>query len=470
MKVLLIYPPNENMLTTNLPSFVEEEKGFYPPLGLMYVAAYAEKNTEYEVEILDAQVERLDYDAIEGEIERRKPDIVGIQAMTFTLVDVIATAKIVKRVNKDIKVVLGGPHVNIYPNETIGIPEVDYLILGEGEITFAELIQNPGNTERLKKIRGLVFKEGEKVVNTGLRKLIDDLDTIPFPARHLTPYKKYYSLLAKRPPVTTMMTSRGCPYKCLFCDRPHLGKKFRARSAKNVVDEMENCVDMGIKELLLYDDTFAVNRQRVLDICAEILTRGLDVGWDIRTRVDNVDKELLEKLREAGCERIHYGVESGNPEILKILRKGITVEQSREAFKLTKDIGIKTLAYFMIGSPRETKSQILETIEFAKKLEPDFVHFSVTTPYPATPLYYMGLEEGRLKNDYWQEFARNPTKNFVPELWEENLSREELIELLKSAYKGFYVRPKYVLKRVFEARSFEEFKRKAKAALRVFRA
>ena len=469
MKVLLIYPPAEHMITTNVPSFVDEETGFYPPLGLMYVAAYAERNTEHKIEILDTQVERMDYAMIEREIGRRKPDIVGIQVMTFTLIDVILTAKIIKRVNEEIKIVLGGPHVNIYPDETISIPEIDYLVLGEGEVPFTELIQNLENTQKLKKIKGLIFKEGEKIINTGSRVLMDDLDTIPFPARQLTPYKKYYSLLAKRSPVTTMMTSRGCPYKCLFCDRPHLGKKFRARSAGNVVDEMEECVDMGIKEFFLYDDTFSINKQRVLDICNEILNRDLDIGWDIRTRVDNVNKELLEKLKEAGCERIHYGVESGNPEILKVLRKEITIEQARKAFKMTKEVGITTLAYFMIGSPRETKSQILETIEFAKKLNPDFVHFSITTPFPATPLYYMGLEEGQLKNDCWKEFAKDPTKDFVPELWEENLSREELIELLKYAYKSFYTRPRYIIKEMLEVRSLEEFKRKAKAGLKVFR-
>ena len=469
MKILLINPPDKNIISTNIPITIEDIRGFIPPLGIMYIASYAEKNTEHDIEILDTQVEEMSYEDIEKEIKHRRPDVVGITAMTFTLIDVILIAKIVKRIDEDIKVVLGGPHVNIYPHETINIPEVDYIVLGEGEVPFTELIQNLENTKELKKIKGLVFKEGEKIVNTGSRELIDDLDRIPFPARHLTPYKKYYSLLAKQAPVTTMMTSRGCPYKCLFCDRPHLGKKFRARSAGNVVDEMEECVDMGIKEFFLYDDTFAVNRQRVFDICNEILNRDLDIGWDIRTRVDNVNKELLEKLREAGCERIHYGVESGNPEILKVLRKGITIEQVRKAFKMTKEVGITTSAYFMIGSPRETKSQILETIEFAKKLKPDFAHFSVTTPFPATPLYYMGLEEGQFKTDYWKEFAKDHTKDFVPELWEENLTREELIGLLKYAYKSFYVRPKYVIKRILEVRSFEEFRRKAKAGLKVFK-
>lgn len=468
MKVLLIYPPNENMLTTNVPSVVEEEKGFYPPLGLMYVAAYAEANTEHEVEFLDAQVKRMNHAMIEQEIKRIKPDIVGIQAMTFTLIDVLLTAKTIKRVNKEIKVVLGGPHVNIYPEETVAFPEVDYIILGEGEVTFTDLIQNIENTQKLKEIKGIIYKEGKKIINTGSRDLMNNLDSIPFPARHLTSYHEYHSLLAKRSPITTMITSRGCPYKCIFCDRPHLGKKFRARSAKNVVDEMEECVRMGIEEFFLYDDTFSVDSQRVFNICDEILNRGLKIGWDIRTRVDNVSNDLLKKLKEAGCERIHYGVESGNPEVLKVLRKGITIEQVRNAFEMTRNIGIETLAYFMIGLPGETRAQILETINFAKKLDPDFVQFSVTTPYPATLLYHMGLEKGIIKKDYWKEFAENPSTDFVPELWEENLSRKELLELLKHAYKRFYIRPKYVLKRILQVRSFKEFRRKAKAGLKVF--
>jgi radical SAM superfamily enzyme YgiQ (UPF0313 family) len=265
------------------------------------------------------------------------------------------------------------------------------------------------------------------------------------------------------------MTSRGCPYRCLFCDRPHLGKKFRARSAINVVDEIEECVKKGIGEFIFYDDTFTIDRQRVFDICDEILRRKLDIMWDIRTRVDNVDKVLLERLKAAGCARIHYGVESGNPEILKVLRKGITIEQVERAFKLTKEAGIATLAYFMIGSPGETRSQILETIKFARKLAPDFVHFSIATPYPATPLYQIGLEGGQLKNDYWREFARNPTSDFVPELWEEKMSGQELLGLLKYTYKSFYIRPGYIIKETLSVKSWAEFKRKAKAGLSVFK-
>lgn len=467
MKVLLINPPTENIITTNLPSFVEDERGYYPPLGLMYIAAYSEKNTDHKIEILDTHTEEISHQKIEDEIRRRKPDIVGIQATSFTLIDSILVAKAVKRIDNSIKIVLGGPHVNIYPEESIRIPEIDYVVLGEGEVVFAELLQNIENRKELKKIVGLVYRDGKTIINTGRRDFIKDLDSLPFPARHLTLYKKYFSLIAKRSPITTMITSRGCPFKCLFCDRPHLGKLFRARSAVNVVEEMEECANMGIKEIFIYDDTFTVNRQRVIDICNEIKNRGLDMIWDIRARVDTIDEALLKEMKQTGCERIHFGVESANQRILEILRKNITIKQVENAFKLCKKTGITTLAYFMIGSPSETCEEIEQTIEFAKKLNPNFVQFSITTPFPATELYLNGLKQGIIKSDYWGEFSKNPIKGFQPALWEEKLTREELISLLGHAYKSFYLRPDYILNGLLKIRSFKDFKRKIAAGLKI---
>jgi len=469
MNILLINPPAENELVGNNPPLIDEERGYNPPLGLLYIAAYLGKHSDHKVEVLDTQVEKMGYDELEAAVAEKKPDVVGITTMTFTLIDAIKTVQIVKRVDKGIRVVLGGPHVHLYPNETIDLPGVDYLVLGEGEVAFAQLIESLDDTERLEKMIGLIFKVNGSVVNTGIRDMIDNLDELPFPARHLTPYWRYSSLLAKRMPITTMFTSRGCPYRCAFCDRPHLGKKFRARSAGNVVDEMEECVNIGIHEFLIYDDTFTIDRQRVFDICDEIIRRKLDIGWDIRARVDTGTKDMLKRLREANCERIHYGVEAGTDRILKVLRKGITLEQARNALKMTKEVGISTLAYFMIGSPTETREEILQTIEFAQELDPDFVHITILTPFPATPIYRKGLEEGVFESDFWREFATSPTQGFEPEYWEENLSREELLELVAYAYKSFYARPRYVIKELAQVRSLDEFMRKVKAGLKVLR-
>jgi radical SAM superfamily enzyme YgiQ (UPF0313 family) len=471
MKILLINPPDFHMIKTNFPDELEgeEKTGYNPPLGLLYVASYALAHTDFEILILDTQVEELTYDDIEKEILKIKPDLVGIQAMTFTLIDVMMVAKIVKKVDPETIVVLGGPHVNIYPEETISQNAIDFLVLGEGEVPFTELLNGLNRDADLSQIKGLVFRKNGKTVNTGPRPLIENLDELPHPARSLIPVQKYWSVLARSNPVTTIMTSRGCPYKCIFCDRPHLGKKFRYRSAKNVVDEMEECVHLGIKEFILYDDTFTVNRQRVLDICTEIESRKLRIYWDVRARVNLVDPELLKKMKTAGCDRIHFGVESGNDTVLKVLKKGITLNQVEAAFKGARKAGLTTLAYFMLGNPAETKEQILETIGLAKKLKADFVHISLTSPFPATELYRLGLERGIIRKDYWKAFAENPGPDFWPPLWEENLNRDELFEMLRHAYKEFYFRPAYILGQILKTKSFREFRRKAKAGLKMFK-
>jgi len=422
-----------------------------------------ERYSNHQVEILDCQVEELDYKQIENKIKEKNPDAIGLTTMTFTLIDVLNIAKIAKKINSEIKIILGGPHVDIYPKETINQPHIDYLVLGEGEMPLKNLLDNINSTDNLHLIKSIVFKDNDKIINTGKAELNQDLDSLPFPARHLTPYKKYSSVLSKVNPVTTMFTSRGCPYNCLFCDRPNLGKIFRARSAKNVVNEMEECKKMGIKEILIYDDTFTVNRQRVIDICLEIQKRNLHINWDVRARVDTVDKELLKMMKVSGCQRIHYGVEAGTQKILNILRKGITLKQAEKAFELSRKIGFETLAYFMIGSPTETKKDILKTIKFAKKLKPDFVHITITTPFPATDLYRMGLEQKIWPNDHWQKFAKNPRADFIPPVWEKILSKEELISLNRKAYRAFYFRPKYILEKLSQLTSLKELKTKSKA-------
>jgi len=467
LKVLLINPPRENEIFGNNPVIIEEERGYNPPLGLLYLAAHLEAHTGHEVEVIDAQVEELTYGELERRIAGAAPDVVGLTAMTMTLVDVLKTARAARRVRPSAKIVLGGPHVHLFPEETIAFEEVDFLVLGEGEEAFKELLDFIDEPDRLKDVKGLVFVEDGRVVNTGARPAIDDLDALAFPARRLVPYRRYSSLLAKGDCVTTVFTSRGCPFKCTFCDRPHLGKRFRARSPVNVVDELEECVRMGIGEFLVYDDTFTVDRARVIEICDEIVARGLEVSFDIRARVDTVSDEMLAKLARAGCAGIHYGVEAGTEKILKVLNKGIHISQAEEVFRMTRRHGIPVLAYFMIGSPTETREDIETTFRVMRNLKPDYVHMTVLTPFPGTEIYRMGLESGVIESDVWREFAADPDPSFEPPHWGENFSREELNDLLRRGYKSFYLRPGYIARRIAALRSWGEFKRKFRAGLKV---
>jgi len=283
----------------------------------------------------------------------------------------------------------------------------------------------------------------------------------------MTDYRKYSSLLGSQGYITTMLTSRGCPFHCIFCHRPHLGKEFRARSAENVLEEIRQIIKMGISEIMIYDDTFTVDLDRAKAICLGIIQDNLPITFDIRARVDTVDDELMELLKVAGCKRIHYGVEASVPSVLKAICKEIDLGKVEETFKLTKRYGIETLAYFILGSPTETVTDIEHTIEYAKKLNPDYCHFAIMTPYPATPLYQLGLNEG-LYNDYWLEFAKSPSASFKPPCWGE-INRETLVKLLGKAYKSFYLRPGYILKQVNKARKSKSLGRKVRAGLRVLK-
>ncbi len=473
MKVLLINPPRLNEILADNPAFIEEERGFNPPLGLLYLAGYLKKKSRHQVFVLDAQMEGIAYDDdFKKRISLINPDVVGITVMTFTLVDVLKTIEIVrtagKNINKKIFVVLGGPHVHLYPRETVSLNGVDFVIKGEGETPFFNLLEALEGRGQLSRVKGLVYKNrGEEIVENPTGDFIENLDELPYPARELLPVKKYSSILGGGRIVTTMFTSRGCPFQCAFCDRPHLGKKFRARGPKNVVDEMEECLKIEIEEILIYDDTFTVNKQRVLDICGEIIKRGLKFVWDIRARVDTVDEEILNALKKAGCQRIHFGVESGTEKILKVLNKKITLEQIEKAFKSAKAAGIETLAYFMIGAPTETKEDIYQTINFAKKIKPDYAHITILTPYPATVIYREALEQGVIKSDYWREFALHPENGITTQYWEKELSREELFDLLNKFYKEFYGRPSYIFKKLLKIRSPKDLVKKAKIGLKI---
>lgn len=467
MNVLLINPPRTHEITGNNPRIIEKHRGCNPPLGLLYIAAYLEKHSRHDVHVIDAQVENLNYQELERRIRSVAPEVVGITAMTMTLLDVLKTASVVKGIDRTSKIVIGGPHVHLYPLETIGFANVDFLVLGEGEKTFCRLLENIGDIRALKELSGIVFKAEEQIIQTGHGQSIEDLDELPFPARHLVPYQRYTSLLSNNKTVTTIFTSRGCPYRCSFCDRPHLGKRFRARSPKNVVDELSDCVRKGVTQFLFYDDTFTLNKKRAVEICEEINRRQLRISWDIRTRVDKVDSELIAALRKAGCVGIHFGVESGSQMILNTLKKGITLQQVRDAFRLTRTAGIRTLAYFMVGNPGENVGEVHETLNLMKSLNPDFVHVTIFTPFPGTVIYREGIATNVIAKDYWKNFATDPTPDFVPPHWPENFTRRELEQWVTAIYRKFYLRPAYFVQRLSQLRSVHELRKNVMAGLSV---
>jgi radical SAM superfamily enzyme YgiQ (UPF0313 family) len=455
------------MITTNVPKSVDTETGMYPPLGLLYVAAGLKAWTDAQVELLDAPALHLDQKAIAERIARTRPDIVGIQAMTFTVIDAIATVRTAKSACPGTHVCLGGPHVNLYPKETLSIEGVDSLVLGEGERPFADMVNALSRGTDIANVQAVAVMRNGEPSTTEARTLEANLDSLPQPARDLLDSSLYWSVLAKRNPVTTAMTSRGCPMKCIFCDRPHLGKIFRYRSAKSVVDEMEDCVNRGIQEIFLYDDTFTIRRERIFEIRDEIKHRGLNIQWDVRARANTLDADVVKAMKQAGVARIHIGVESGSPRILKIMRKGITIEQAHNAFELCRKFRITSLSYFMLGNPTETRQDIEMTMQFIRKCHADYAHISITTPFPGTELYCMGLEQGIFERDYWRDFAANPDENFQPPAWTENFTQQQLEDMRQQAYRAFYRRPSRLARQVLAVRSFKELWTKARIGARL---
>lgn len=469
MKILLINPPRFHELIGKNPAIVEKHRGFNPPLGVLSLAGYLEAHTRHDVEVMDAQPPGWSYEELERRIAERDFDVCGITAMTFTLIDVIKTCRVVRKVNPRAKIVLGGPHVHLFPNETIGLAEVDYLIQGEGEITFAEFLDKLDSPE-LHKVPGLVYVDDNgKVVNNGISPSTTELDKLGIPARHKLDVGMYTSLLGRDDVITTMFTSRGCPYRCTFCDRPFspVISGFRWRTAQHVVEEIEKCIELGISEAFIYDDTFTVRKDRVHELCDEIIKRKIRFRWDVRAHVNTVNVDLLKHMAEAGCDRIHYGVEAGNDRMLRTIKKNTTVARIKDAVKATREAGMEVLTYFIIGQQTETASDIQDSVALARELRPNYAHFTVFCPYPGTEIYMKGLESGIIKEDVWLKFAQNPEPGFELPVWEENFTRAELREMLVKCYQGFYLRPGYVARNLMRIRSMGEFRRKMRAGLSV---
>ncbi len=470
MKVVLINPPSENLIRTFAPDSLTEEMGCFPPLGLLYIASYARKvlGSRFRIKVLDTQVEKMNYDQIKAYIAQENPDITGISCMTFLLIDALKVARLAKETNPKTHVVIGGTHPSIYPNEMASNPHVDSVVMGEGEIVFSKLLERLADRKSLSDIQGVGFRENGKVVLNPQGEFIQDLDSLPFPDRDLLPIDKYYNVLGDSTVLmTSLLTSRGCPFNCLFCTNKD-GKTCRMRSPENVVDEIEECYAKGITDFDIIDDTFTINRKRILAIADLIISRGLKITMDLRARVDTVDEEVLSRLAQAGCTRIRFGVESGNQGVLKTLRKGITLEQIRQAFEMAKRAKMVTFAYFMLGSPGESKANIDESLRLAKDINPDFVQFLITTPFPATDLYQLGIERGILAGDYWRDFSAHPKENFTPQWWTENFTHEELERMQRKVHLSYYYRPAYIWSQIRKVRSWKEVMRKAKLAARLF--
>ena len=460
MKILLALPTYKNNPRLYLPKLITEGKGSYPPLGVLYLASMLKKHGYTDIAVFDGQLYKNTEDAFREKISRLNPQVVGISAFTPTLHRAYRLARIAKSFNRNIHVVFGGPHCSIYPREVISMDFIDAVVAGEGEESFTRVVSAIDSGNWTGEMDGVLYKKNGEIAGNTNYKIIRNLDALPFPDRSLVPKDRYYIVVDKPGTATSLLTSRGCPFGCTFCKPAR--RVFTQRSPSSIAVEMEECSGMGFRMINLVDDTFNVDKTKVLEICREIVRRKIGVSWSFMGRVETFDKEMAEALREAGCSRIQFGIEAGTDRVLGMMQKGFAVDEARKAIEISKKYGFITVAFFILGFPGETRAEIMDTINFAIKTEPDYAQFLPLSLQPGTKLYNDALRDGKTE-DIFKNFTLDPAMEYQDIYLDGSLSREETAKLVRSAFQRFYLRKSYIVKILRLTRSPTEFLRKLRA-------
>jgi anaerobic magnesium-protoporphyrin IX monomethyl ester cyclase len=437
-------------LTVPAPSVViqEYDRPPYPCLGLAHLSSFLKANG-VDVLTIDAKFDRLSLNEVEDSLLRFKPDILGFTAMTHEITHVAKAANRLKRILPNSLTIIGGPHVTVAASRTLQDFSIfDIAVIGEGELTLVELVKsmdefdfnlnisNDGrmttkSLERLGSIKGIAWRFRNKIRVNEPRELISDLDSLPYPD---------FDHIKRRIKVYPIFSSRGCPYHCIFCCRV-LGNRIRVRSPIRIVDEIKYAINKLSPELVNFaDDTFTYPKNRVMETCDLMINERLNrkIKWVANSRVTGVDQNLLNKMKAAGCIKVDFGVESGNPVTLRRIKKGITVADAENAIRMAKKAGLKTTSYFIIGHPYETVQTIRDTIKLATKLNTSTVSFGIMVPYPGTEIYEMAVKgEGnyRIISEKWEDYD----KQIGNALELDGLTRKELEKWQRKAYMAFYL-------------------------------
>lgn len=460
MRFALIFNPFSYKAHEENIRIVQKYFGLFPPLSLAWVAAIAEK-AGHEVIIVDARTLGLSKVETLSVLKDFSPDIMGFMMTTYMFPETLAWIKYLKN-HLDIPVVIGGYNLRVYPRESISYPEIDFGVVEQAYYTIPALFDELGKeTPDFDNVPGLVYKKNGNIIITAHPQKIK-FEDFPSPARHLLPNELYAEFPTERRNFTVMVTSLGCPRPCGFCEAG--GTPYNPRSPETVMEEIIECYkNYGIREIDIFDYGFTEIKDRVLKICRLIQKSGIDIIWACRSRIDTVDTEMLEQMKRAGCSRIYYGIESGDQEILDRVRKGITLGQVRRTINITKDIGIKSLGFFLIGAPGETEVSVKKTVKFAKQLDLDYVQFSKCLAKPLTPLWRELVKS--TEKDYWKDWILgNVSDRELPRPWTV-LSNDQINKFAKKAYVSYHLRPLFIFRHLFRLRSFAEFKRKMQAFL-----
>ncbi len=452
-EIIFVNPYPENAYGIN-------EGTVEPPLGIGYLAAIAEENN-VSCKIIDANVLRIKADDLFSEIKKYKPKIIGISLNLYSYQVALKLADKIKEFFSQIDIILGGPTPSSMPFKTINACKADAVVIGEGEETFREIIDKYKKEKPLfKDVNGLVYKDRGKIVKNNPREFIRDINQIPFPAYHLFPDLSIYKSRARKSPTAPLLTSRGCPYQCVFCSKDVFKNVCRMRSPENVIREIDMLVKRyGVKQIDILDDNFTMNKkrtERILDLIAE---RNYDLIFNLQSgaRIENLDSGIISKMRRAKIWKVSIGIESGDCLILKQVKKRLDLNRALEIAHMIKKAGIELYGFFMIGLPGDTAESMQKTIDFAINMDPDIANFCITIPFPGTELY------DRVKNEGKFLIALDDGINtgfYANEVFYEigNMDKKVVLKYYRKAIKDFYFRPHKILRLLTRIKSKDELK------------
>jgi anaerobic magnesium-protoporphyrin IX monomethyl ester cyclase len=440
-RVLLIVPPGT---TEESYGRLSAAAGELPMLGLAYIAASL-RDQGHHVRIIDAEILDASLSQVEVDIRTFDPEVIGMTVYITNMRRCATVARIAKAVNPAITVVFGGPQVSVFPEEGFKSPDVDMIVLSEGEIVIRNVMNALGDEEKLREVKGIWFRArtGE-IVRNEREGLAGDLDLFPRPALDLYDMGAYYPPVHIRgKKVAHLLTSRGCPFECTFCEtKLTFGRSFRYHSTDRVLQEIEELVAQGYDSFQFYDDIFTINKKRVEDLCLGILARGLKIQWMCFTRTNCVTPEMLTLMKQSGCYLITFGGESGDDELLKLIKKSLTVKKNFEGIRMTREAGILTFSSFMLGLPTETPEQTMKSIQFALDSRLDYAVFPITEPYPGTELWVDAKKYGTFDTSgkHRNNLLSENSAVWIPH----GRTRDELEAVTRYAMRRFYMRPRQI--------------------------
>lgn len=459
MKILLVrYHDKDNINSREIKNVVGN-MGIWPPLGLLYLGSMLKKHG-FGVQVLDVIGRGLDSIGARKAICDSGADIVGITATTPEVRGVMEAARFAKEAKR--MVVVGGAHLGIFPHETLSFPEVDFAVQGDGEIPLLRLVEALNSSKPdFSTVPGLVYRDNGTIYKNNSY-VETDLDNIPFPDWNLVNIHSYSRADAIRP-LATMISVRGCPYRCGFCYRGTNGMKTRFRNPVSVVDEMEYLSkNWRVREIIFCNDTLTIKREHIIAICEEILQRGIKISWVGATRVDAVDPEMLKLMKRAGLRELKFGIESGSSRILELMHKKITKDQARKTFRWCKKEKIRIGAYFIIGYALENEHTMRETIDFAKELDPDFAMFYAGIPLPDTGFHELAVQRKMISPDYWRDYVLGKRNDRVPYLI------DDMDKWIRRAFRQFYGRPHFLIKKLFSPEAWKSVARNPSLITKLF--